>query len=141
MMSKIGFVGMGKLGFPCALAAASRGHDVVGVDASDQPYKILSSKKYPYIEKGAQELLETTSLRMVDDIISAVTHADIVFIAVQTPHRPEFEGITRMPEHRADFDYSALKGAVAAVAHAAKTLKKHVTIVVISTVLHGTNER
>ena len=29
---QIGFVGLGKLGLPCAVAAASRGHEVLGYD-------------------------------------------------------------------------------------------------------------
>jgi UDPglucose 6-dehydrogenase len=29
---KIGFVGLGKLGLPCAVAAEIKGHDVVGYD-------------------------------------------------------------------------------------------------------------
>ena len=29
---KIGFVGLGRLGFPCALAAAMKGHDVMAYD-------------------------------------------------------------------------------------------------------------
>ncbi len=41
---KIGFVGMGKLGFPCALAIESKEHEVVGYDISDKPSEILTSK-------------------------------------------------------------------------------------------------
>ena len=29
---KIGFVGLGRLGFPCALAVAMKGHDVMAYD-------------------------------------------------------------------------------------------------------------
>ena len=140
-MSKVVFCGMGKLGFPCALAAASRGHDVVGYDVSPAAKEILRSRKYPHREERAQELLETTTLRIVDTVDEAVAHADIVLVAVQTPHQPEFEGITRMPEHRADFDYTALKAAVASIAEAARREKKYLTIVVISTCLPGTCER
>lgn len=138
---KIAFVGMGKLGFPCALAAASRGHDVVGFDADLKPYDIIASKKYPHREVHAQEMLKTTTLRMVVTMKAVVEHADIVFIAVQTPHRPEFEGLNRMPDERADFDYEALKAAVADVADEAKHRQKEITIVVISTCLPGTYQR
>lgn len=137
----IAFVGMGKLGFPCALAAADRGNDVVGYDVSPQAREILESRKYPHREEGAQALLEETSLRIVDRVDDAVEHADIVFVAVQTPHRPEFEGLTCMPEERADFDYAALRQAVSAVAEAAERQRKHVTVVVISTALPGTCRR
>ncbi len=138
---KIGFVGMGKLGFPCALAAAFKGHDVVGFDENLLPYDILASRKYPHREERAQELLDTTTLRMVVGLPSVVAHSEIIFVAVQTPHRPEFEGLTRMPEERSDFDYSVLVQAVRNVAHEAREQKKPTTIVVISTALPGTCRR
>ena len=28
---KVGFIGLGKLGLPCALAVESRGHEVIGM--------------------------------------------------------------------------------------------------------------
>lgn len=138
---KAAFIGMGKLGFPCALAAATK-HDVVGYDISPAAKEILATRIYPHIEESANELLEQTTLRIVDSVGEAVEHADIVFVAVQTPHHPDFEGLTRMPEgRRADFNYAALRQAVRAVATAAERLEKFVTVVVISTVLPGTCER
>jgi UDPglucose 6-dehydrogenase len=138
---KVAFVGLGKLGFPCALAAASRGHSVVGYDISPTAKEILTSRMYPHREVGAQEMLETTTLRIVDTVDEAVIHADLVLIAVQTPHQPEFEGVTRMPCVRRDFDYTALRAAVKAAADSALRLKKPIVIDVISTVLPGTCER
>lgn len=138
---KVAFIGMGKLGFPCALAAASRGHEVVGYDVSPDAYEIFDSRKYPHREVQAQQLLEETTLRMVDTVDDVVEHAEIVFVAVQTPHRPEFEGLNRMPDYRADFDYSWLHGAVAFVAEAARNQRKHVVVAIISTCLPGTCKR
>lgn len=137
---RVGFVGLGKLGFPVAMAYATK-HDVVGYDAAPHAKEILASRKYPHREIGAQEFLNATSLRVADTVDAVVSHADLIHLAVQTPHQPEFEGITRMPEHRADFDYSALVSAMRAVADSAKAQRKHVTVVVISTVLPGTSER
>ena len=51
---KVAFVGMGKLGFPCALACATV-HDVVGFDLSPVPAEILKSRKCPHREELAQE--------------------------------------------------------------------------------------
>lgn len=139
---RIGFVGLGKLGFPCALAMASRGHDVLGYDASPSAKEILASRKYPHRELQAQELLESTvTLRVADSIDDVVQHAEIIFVAVQTPHGPEYEGVTRMPETRADFSYAALRAAVGDVAECALRDQRLVTIVVISTCLPGTCER
>lgn len=139
---KASMIGCGKLGYPVALAWASRGHDMVGYDVSPHAKAITLSRKYPNREPGAQKLLDAgVWLPIVNTVEDAVAHADVVFIAVQTPHLPEYEGITRMPDARADFDYEALKGVVGAVALAALELKKHVSVVVISTCLPGTCDR
>ena len=131
---------MGKLGYPCALAAATK-HDVVGYDVSPHAKEILRTRRYPHRELRAQDLLEETALRVVDTVDEAVRHAEIVFVAVQTPHQPRFEGTERMPEDRADFDYGSLREAVGQVAEAAARLEKRVTVAVISTVLPGTMRR
>ena len=39
----IGFVGLGKLGLPCALAVESRGYSVIGYDPSNQVKEILDT--------------------------------------------------------------------------------------------------
>ena len=31
----VGFIGLGKLGLPCALAVESKGHNVIGYDISE----------------------------------------------------------------------------------------------------------
>lgn len=139
-MSKCAMVGCGKLGLPVAMAWATQ-HEMVGYDVSPAAKEIIASRKYPHREVGAQDLLKKTTLRIVDTIDEAVAHGEIVFVAVQTPHQPEFEGTTRMPEHRADFDYTSLKAAVKAVADSAKAQKKPIVLVVISTVLPGTSQR
>lgn len=137
---RIAMIGCGKLGLPVSLAWATK-HDVVGYDPLPHAKQILEAKKYPYIEAQVDELLQSTTLRMVDTVELAVEHGSIVFIAVQTPHLPNYEGITRMPERREDFNYSTLRAAVRSVATAAEHLQKFVTIVVISTVLPGTCKR
>jgi UDPglucose 6-dehydrogenase len=130
---KIGFVGLGKLGLPCALAAEAAGHEVRGWDISEAVGEIIDSRKLPYMEEGAQELLNTTRIHFMQPY-HLIEWADIIFVAVQTPHEPAFEGVTRLPEDRADFDYSFLSQAIDSVGRAKQ-------IVVISTVLPGTMER
>ena len=133
---RVGFVGLGKLGLPVALAVEAAGHEVRGYDPSDEVADILYRRKLPYMESGAQELLDRTVIEMHPP--SAIANwADLIFIAVNTPHQPEFEGTTRLPEERADFDYSYLATAISSVLD--KTEAK--AIVVISTVLPGTIER
>lgn len=131
---KIGMIGLGKLGLPVALAIEKAGHEVCGYDTNPAIMDMVAYRsKLPYVEEGAQELLDKTMIQVADP--SWISEwADLVFVAVQTPHQPEFEGTTRLTEERADFDYSHLSGAIESVVDARQ-------IVVISTVLPGTMDR
>ena len=60
---KIGFIGTGKLGMPCAEAIAEKGHDVRGYDVVNHQSK---------------------TVLMCSDIYTCVNDRDIVFIAVPT---------------------------------------------------------
>ena len=53
----IGFIGLGKLGLPCALAIDKVGHKVLGYDIDNRVKSILEEKKLPYVEEGAPKLL------------------------------------------------------------------------------------
>jgi UDPglucose 6-dehydrogenase len=136
----VGIVGLGKLGFPIALAIESKGHTVYGWDASPAVQESVRERRVPHPEDGLPELLERTRLELAP-VSVLVEHADIVFVAVQTPHEPSLEGATRLPDYRRDFDYSFLIDAVSSVAQAAATQEKRLTLAVISTVLPGTMER
>ena len=107
----IGFIGLGKLGLPCALAVESRGHKVVGYDPSQQVKNIIDTKKLQYQEIWAQEHLDKTKIQ-IKSIEEVVSHSDIIFVPIQTPHGEKFEGSTRIPDERADFDYTFLKKGV-----------------------------
>ena len=60
---KIGFVGLGKLGLPVALAVESKGHDVVGYDISQNVKNIIEAKKIPYKEIWAQDYLDKSNIK------------------------------------------------------------------------------
>lgn len=132
----VGIIGAGKLGLPVALAMESKGHSVLVTDINPNVIKILETRRLPYIEQGAQELLDTTAIRFAS-LSELVAHSEIIFLAIQTPHDPEFEGITPLPDSRKDFDYSYLKGAITKLADVVTEDK---IVVVISTVLPGTIE-
>ena len=59
---KIGFMGLGKLGLPCALAIDEKGHDVYGYDIDPSVETILETKELPYREEGAPELLQNHNI-------------------------------------------------------------------------------
>jgi UDPglucose 6-dehydrogenase len=140
---RIGFVGLGKLGLPVALAIASRGHEVLAFDTSPAAIANVGQRRGAIPEQGLEELFETASLKLssIDELVAA---AEIVFVAVQTPHAPRFDGASRLPEERRDFDYSHLRDAVSAITDAAVAAGPRpapLTLAIISTVLPGTIER
>lgn len=119
---RIGWIGLGKLGLPIA-AEIAKTHTVYGNETfcgdDLEPIKPDSS---PLMLAGKTALLD----------------CDLIFVAVQTPHGPKYEGVTRLPETRADFDYRYLTEAVRSLASAGE---KRPPLVIISTVLPGTIER
>lgn len=64
-MVDVGFIGLGKLGLPIALAIESKGHRVVATDPADGPQRILRSRKLEHREAGASALLEQTRLELL----------------------------------------------------------------------------
>jgi UDPglucose 6-dehydrogenase len=137
---RIGFVGLGKLGLPCAVAVATKGHDVMGYDIMTE---LMNKDPRSYKEAGLDgtstfnACLQRSNLRF-GHMEEVLEHAEIVFVTVQTPHKKEYEGVTRLPSERVDFDYEFL-------IHAIKEISAHVqrkTIVaIVSTVLPGTLRR
>ena len=115
---KIGFIGLGKLGLPCAEVIAKNGHVVLGYDIT--PVK----SNYVIVE---------------DSIKETVTPADIVFVAVPTPHDPAYDGKAPTSHLQPkDFDYSIVKDVLV---EANKHMTNNQMIVLISTVLPGTVRR
>ena len=137
---KIGFVGLGRLGFPCALAAAMKGHDVMAYDIESA---LMNKNPRPYRETGPDgeepfdPYLARSNLRF-GSLEDVVAHGEVIFIAVQTPHGRRYEGVTRLPSERMDFDYRYLIRAIKDISAAVK----HETVAaIISTVLPGTVRR
>ena len=61
----IGFLGLGKLGLPCALALDARNHTVFGYDINSDVKRILETKKLPYREEGADDLLKNHNIMIL----------------------------------------------------------------------------
>ena len=133
----IGFMGMGKLGLPVALAIEGKGHKVIGYDPSPQVQEIVKSKKLQYKEIYAQGYLDKSKIE-IKSVEEVVKHSDIIFVPIQTPHDTQFEGSTRIPDERKDFDYTYLKKGLVDLDIELEKQKKEVVVIVISTVLPGT---
>ena len=137
---KVGFIGLGKLGLPCALAVESRGHKVIGYDPSEQVEEIIDSKQLQYQEIWAQEYLEKSKIQ-IKPVEEVVKHSEIIFVPIQTPHGEKFEGSTRIPDDREDFDYTFLKKGVKNLSDEIEKQGKEKIVIIISTVLPGTIRR
>tara|TARA_B100000902_G_scaffold116890_1_gene117598 strand:- start:2996 stop:4234 length:1239 start_codon:yes stop_codon:yes gene_type:complete len=136
----IGFIGLGKLGLPCALAVESRGHSVIGYDPSEQVKDIIDTKKLQYQEIWAQDYLDKTKIK-IKSIEDVVKHSEIIFVPIQTPHGEKFEGSTRIPNERKDFDYTFLKKGIEDLSNEIEKQGEDKIVIVISTVLPGTIRR
>ena len=136
----IGFLGLGKLGLPVALAVEARGHCVVGYDVTEQVRSILQARKIRYQEEWAQEYLDKSRIQFVD-VKEVVRSSEMIFVPIQTPHDPQYEGVTRLPSERADFDYSYLIAGMKTLAEEIERQKEDKIVVIISTVLPGTIRR
>jgi|TARA_B100001094_G_scaffold35763_1_gene29796 UDPglucose 6-dehydrogenase len=116
---KIGFIGLGKLGMPCAEEIAKKGHAVLGYDVD----KSLNSD-YVIVE---------------DTIKDVASEADIVFVAVPTPHDPNYDGKAPTAHlEPKDFQYDIV---IDCLQEANKYMNKKQMLVLISTVLPGTVRR
>jgi len=112
---KIAFIGCGKLGLPCAEAIATKGHNVKGYDIAEVKSELVSIK---------------------DTIQEAVADAEIVFVAVPTPHEKEYDG--RLPTAHLppkDFNYDIVKEVLIKTN---KHMNKNQLLCLISTVIPGT---
>ena len=136
----IGFIGLGKLGLPVALAIESKGHKVVGYDISEEVKNIVESKRIPYREIWVQEHLDKSKIE-IKSIEEVVGESEIIFVPIQTPHEPLYEGITRLPDEREDFDYTYLKKGIKDLAEEIWYQQVKKVVIIISTVLPGTIRR
>jgi UDPglucose 6-dehydrogenase len=133
----VGFLGLGKLGLPVALAVESKGHKVLGTDINPFTLRNIRFKTLDYKEKGAQELLNNSKIEL-KSIEQIVKESDIIFVPIQTPHEEKYEGITRIPKERADFNYEYLKNGLSELTEEIERQGVDKTVVIISTVLPGT---
>jgi UDPglucose 6-dehydrogenase len=137
---KIGFIGLGKLGLPCALAIDSVGHKVYAYDVNQNIEKYLKDRTIPYKEEGANDLLKKHDITW-STLCDVVTESEIIFVSIQTPHDSRYEGITRLPEERVDFDYTYLTQGLTTLSQEIERQGREKIVIVISTVLPGTISR
>ena len=116
--TKIGFIGLGKLGMPCAEAIAKKGFDVAGYDIAHRTSNFIKIRE------------------SIEDVCR---DRDIVFVATPTPHEDGYDGrepTSHLPVK--DFNYDAVKKVLT---KCNKHMDSVQTLVLISTVLPGTCRR
>lgn len=114
---KIGFIGVGKLGKDAAEVMAEK-HEVVGYDVNE---------------------VHPENFKMVPTIKDVCQDRELIFIAVPTPHHPDYDGrypTSHLPNK--DFDYTIVNDVLDEVN---KYVNKDQLVVLISTVLPGTIRR
>jgi len=138
--NQVGFIGLGKLGLPCAAALSVKSKKkIYGYDVNPQISNYIRSGSVPYMELGMEKYLPNSDIELVGSIKQLVEAVNLLFVAVQTPHEKIFEGTTPVPNITRDFDYSFLKNCIGEIASALRdNPNKKLMIVVISTVLPGT---
>ena len=102
--------------------------------------KHILKKEIPYKEKGAPELLKKHNIKF-SGVEEMVKNSEIIFVPIQTPHDPYFEGVTRLPSERVDFDYTFLKKGLQTLSDEIESQGQEKIVIIISTVLPGTIRR
>jgi len=114
----IGWIGIGKLGLPCAEAISYKGHNVQGYDVAD---------------------ITSDEIEVVSTIKEVCYNKDIVFIAVPTPHVKEYDGSAPTAHlEPKDFDYTIVREVLQ---EANSNMDADQLLVLVSTVLPGTVRR
>tara|TARA_Y100000590_G_scaffold468962_1_gene654092 strand:+ start:4947 stop:6221 length:1275 start_codon:yes stop_codon:yes gene_type:complete len=133
----IGFLGLGKLGLPVSLAVESKGHNIFGYDISKETIQDIKNRKIRYREEWVDKYLPKSNLQItnIDDLVSK---SDIIFVPIQTPHETLYEGVTRIPEKRIDFNYTFLKNGMRTLSSSIEKNGEDKVVIIISTVLPGT---
>ena len=116
---RISFIGLGKLGMPCAEALAKKGYtDIAGYDVLQKHSDLVDIKS---------------------SLADAIKNRDVVFIATPTPHEEGYDG--REPtSHKQpkDFNYDEVKKVLT---ECNNLMNNGQVVVLISTVLPGTIRR
>lgn len=127
----ISVVGTGYVGLVTSVCLADTGNVVVGIDVDDAKVEALSAGECPIFEPGLTELLRSNlqaeRLRFMTDLAEGVRAAQVIFLALGTPPRPDGSA-----------DLSIMEQVAVEVA---RHLDHDIVVVVKSTVPVGTCDR
>jgi UDPglucose 6-dehydrogenase len=129
-------IGCGYVGLVTGACLASVGHTVRGVEKDQRKLKMLQEGQCPIFEPGLAEMMDENmangQLSFTDNVKAAAKDAEVVFLCVGTPPKPD---------GTVDMSYLELAGKEACDALVDHDSDYMVTIVVKSTVPAGTNRK
>lgn len=121
-MSKVSIVGLGYVGLPLALLASKKGHDITGIDLSEDKVKSVNERHDPLHDEYVAENIKATKLMAASDF-SSIPESEIVIVCVPTPVRNGYQP-----------DLGPLEGAASSIS---KNLKPGTLVVIESTINPG----
>src|SRR6188472_3674761 len=129
-------IGCGYVGLVNGTCLAAIGHTVRGVEKDKKKLKALQDGHCPIFEPGLQELLQENyasgQIQFTDNVSEAVKDAEVVFLCVGTPPKPD---------GTVDMSYLEAAGKEVCDALCDHSTDYLVTIVVKSTVPASTNRK
>src|SRR3989338_1187929 len=100
---QLAVIGVGHVGLVTAVCFAELGHAVVAVDNDTARIEALQRGRMPFYEPEMEPLVKqhaaTQRLRFTTSVAEGVRHAEIIFICVGTPQRPDGSADLAAVEH------------------------------------------
>jgi GDP-mannose 6-dehydrogenase len=131
---RVSVFGLGYVGCVSSAGLARAGHQIVGVDVSQDKVDMINSSQSPIVEPGLGELLSQMvgagRLRATTRAAEAIAASDLALICVGTPGRANGQ-----------LDTSAIERVGHGIGRALAGRDTPYTVVLRSTVLPGTTER
>ena len=129
---KISVVGGGYVGLVTGTCFAELGHDVTIIEIDPEKVRAINNGKPPIFENGLEDLLKQNAGKRIHASTGyeSVTSAEIVFISVGTPPKPDGSA-----------NLSYIESASTSIGEALKNTSAYCVVVVKSTVPPGTTEK
>ncbi|CAK16198.1 nucleotide sugar dehydrogenase [Pseudomonas entomophila] len=127
----ISIFGLGYVGAVCAGCLSARGHQVLGVDVTQDKIDLINQGRSPIVEPGLEQLLldgvRQGRLRGTTDVQAAILATDLSLLCVGTPSKKN-----------GDLDLVYMETVCREIGAALRDKASRHTVVVRSTVLPGT---
>ena len=131
---KVSIFGLGYVGVVTAACLTEEGHEVVGVDLSQDKVDIINNGQCPIVEPGLEDLIRkghnAGKLRATVNPTEAVVQTDVSLVCVGTPSRTN-----------GSLDLHSLEAVAKQIGEALREKKSRHCVVLRSTVLPGTTRQ